>query len=543
MQFRIYSPFKMGGFMFRGLRIGSYDRIRDAHEFFLIRKGGISLLFVLFGIYHLFLFAGRRKETSYLYFAVVAVLVGLATAGMAGVPYQLMDSYWFNHHFMHVSMIMLPTFLILFFHSHFEYPERRILTVATSALAGLYLSAYALGPFWNYAGMFYHKYVLKLVMLTAFLAAGYCIFVNARAITERRFGAKTIGFGIASFTFFGAFDFFATFIGSASLPALIDVGFIFFVISMAMAQAYKLNRIHRETEHLNARLKELNESYYRFVPQEFLRILGRDDITSVQLGDNIASEMAVLFSDIRSFTQISESLSPEENFRFINAYLKRMSPIINKHNGFIDKYIGDAVMALFNHSAGDAVRSAIEMQLKIQEYNVRRRKEGYDSIRVGIGIHTGSLMLGTIGGEKRMDGTVISDAVNLAARMEGLTKRYKVDILISGACVQGLSENIHIRRLGKVQVKGKQQPTNVFEVLDAYAPEIVGQRKASLLDFEAALGLYESSDFAGAATILASINAASPYDKPAQLYAERCASYLAHGAPEGFEGVEVMDTK
>lgn len=159
------------------------------------------------------------------------------------------------------------------------------------------------------------------------------------------------------------------------------------------------------------------------------KISSEKDIKDVELGDQIQKQMTVFFSDIRSFTELSESMSPMENFNFINSYLKRINPIIRKHNGFIDKFIGDAVMAIFPESPEDAISAAIEIQLEVRKYNSHRHNNGYRPIQIGIGINTGSLMMGTVGDSNRMDTTVIGDTVNLASRLESLTKQYFCQLL------------------------------------------------------------------------------------------------------------------
>ena len=168
-------------------------------------------------------------------------------------------------------------------------------------------------------------------------------------------------------------------------------------------------------------LKDTNISIERFVPHAFLAIVGKPSIVEVELGDNKRRNMTILFSDIRNFTTLSERMTPDENFAFINAYLERMGPVIRDHNGFIDKYIGDAIMALFE-SADDALRAGLGMLETLEAFNAERRAAGQTPIGIGIGINTGILMMGTIGEKHRMDGTVISDAVNLASRIESLTK-------------------------------------------------------------------------------------------------------------------------
>jgi len=218
-------------------------------------------------------------------------------------------------------------------------------------------------------------------------------------------------------------------------------------------------------------LKHTNLSIERFVPRAFLAIVGKPRIVDVELGDNKREEMSILFSDIRSFTTLSEGMTPDENFAFINAYLEHMGPVIRDNNGFIDKYIGDAIMALFTN-ADDALRAGLAMLDALEQFNAGRQAAGQQPIAIGIGINTGSLMLGTIGERHRMDGTVISDAVNLASRIESLTKDYKVPLLISEYTWRQLSEPqaYDIRPIDVVVVKGKTRPVTLFEVYERDPP-------------------------------------------------------------------------
>jgi class 3 adenylate cyclase len=218
-------------------------------------------------------------------------------------------------------------------------------------------------------------------------------------------------------------------------------------------------------------LKETNSAIERFVPRAFLSMMGKPSIVSIKLGDNTRRNMTVLFSDIRNFTGMSEKMTPDENFAFINAYLERMGPVIRAHNGFIDKYIGDAIMALFEQ-ADDALSCGLAMLDTLAAYNADRRAAGRVPIAIGIGINSGSLMMGTIGEQNRMDGTVISDAVNLAARIEGLTKTYGINPLISQYTYGQLADpKAHdIRPIDVVVVKGKTEPVTVYEVFARNEP-------------------------------------------------------------------------
>lgn len=210
----------------------------------------------------------------------------------------------------------------------------------------------------------------------------------------------------------------------------------------------------------------INASYERFVPKEFLTLLQKKSIIDVEIGDNSSLEMSVLFSDMRNFTMISEKLTPQQNFKFLNSYLDKMTPAINQNEGFIDKYIGDAVMALFPKHPDDAVKAAIEMNIALKSLN---KNDASDPIKMGVGIHKGNLVLGTIGRATRMETTVISDTVNSSARLESLNKVYGTNILISGEIKQSLTSSLksQCRLIDRTRVKGKSKMLEVYEVLSA----------------------------------------------------------------------------
>lgn len=281
-----------------------------------------------------------------------------------------------------------------------------------------------------------------------------------------------------------------------------------------------------ETERikLTRQLFQLNQSFSRFVPHQFLQLLGKQSLIDVQLGDQVQQEMSVLFSSIHEFSSLSDSMTPQETFKFINAYLSRLEPVIIEHHGFIDKYIGDGIMALFGGIADHAVKAGIAMLQCLENYNQNRIQSGYIPIQIGIGINTGSLMLGTVGGENRMDGTVISDDVNLASRLEGLTKHYGVSLLISQQTFARLQNPTEycIRFIERTTVKGKAKPVAVFEIFDADDPEIKEGKLATKTIFEEGLFLYHKRDFKKAAQRLEDVLKINSKDKVAQVYWLRC---------------------
>ncbi|MBC8199536.1 MAG: bacteriohemerythrin [Desulfobacterales bacterium] len=219
---------------------------------------------------------------------------------------------------------------------------------------------------------------------------------------------------------------------------------------------------------------------------------------------------------------------------FINSYLSQMEPVILAHNGIIDKYVGDSIMALFPSSSDEAVRCAIAIHAKLNEYNTGREKVHYPPIRIGIGLNTGLLMLGTIGGDKRMESTVIGDAVNLASRIEGMSKKYEAGLLISEYTFYDLKrpDKIAMRFLDRVKVKGKTQPQSVYEVFDIDPPEIVEGKKATLKIFEEALAHYHFKHVDTSKKMIEECLRINPLDSSAQFYLDRCNAFLQTGVHE-----------
>jgi class 3 adenylate cyclase len=201
-----------------------------------------------------------------------------------------------------------------------------------------------------------------------------------------------------------------------------------------------------------------------------------------------------------------------------------MEPAIIENNGFIDKYIGDAIMALFSRNADDAVRAGIDMLRRLSKYNAARTNQERLPIQIGIGINTGSLMLGTVGGHNRMDGTVIGDAVNLAARLEELTKDYGVQLVISHHTFQHLEHPVHyaFRFIDQARVKGKSEIVSVFEIFDADPPELREGKLTTKAIFEQALFLYAMHSYREAAKLLEDCLKVVPGDTVAQIYLKRC---------------------
>lgn len=293
--------------------------------------------------------------------------------------------------------------------------------------------------------------------------------------------------------------------------------------------ANAFNTMVTEIKEYSLDLENHNSAYARFVPKEFLSQLGQTSILQVKLGDQIQKRMTVLFADIRSFTMVSESMSPRDNFDFINEYLGRVSPIIRAHRGFVDKFIGDAVMALFPESAEHAVSAALEMQRSLVDFNAVGKEIGRPEIKIGIGLHTGNLMLGTVGECMRMEGTVISSAVNLSSRLEGLTKEYGVDIIISDKVQKAIADKklgCHIRSLGPARVKGKKGDVHIYEVIDSNKDDGSRRKIITLDDFEKGIEAFSKKKYQKALSYFQKVQEIDKDDLAVRFLSERCEKYI-----------------
>ncbi len=373
-------------------------------------------------------------------------------------------------------------------------------------------------------------------IVKGFLSA-LIIFQVFRSVYHERRGSNLSFFGIILL------------VGSYFIPednefeSIFALGIFFYVISQSILISRLQNQAFRKIETLSEDLKRTSDSYSRFVPMQFLNFLNRKSILDVRLGDQIDKEMTILFSDIRSFTAISEKMSPKENFLFINSYLKRMNPIVERNNGLIDKYIGDSILALFPNHPSDALKTAIEMQERLRIYNHDRLKSGFDPIRVGIGIHSGRMMLGTIGSPQRMESTVISDSVNLASRIEGLTKVYGASILVTAATLYQVEflRRLHYRFLDKVRVRGKHKAVTVYEVFDGQSPYIIELFKSTKDIFELGVTAYIQGDMKTANEKFEEVLKINPSDEAAKIYLRRTQYYFNFGVSPTYEAAEYSD--
>ncbi len=238
------------------------------------------------------------------------------------------------------------------------------------------------------------------------------------------------------------------------------------ILSLAARQI----AIALEKQIAQAKLLEANieiglqaKSYSRFVPFEFIKILGFNSVMNIDLATGKEINMAIVFGDIRGFTSMSEQMSPTDSVAFLNSYFSSLAPVFKKYHGIIDKFLGDGIMALFLDT-NDAFMAALDFQTKLNNYNILHRSGGSRSnIRTGMGIHFGKVLLGAVGYEDRLSISVVSDSVNLASRLDGLTKKFVVDIVTSQEAFSNCKDKTHFRLIAKLKVEGRNEETFVYE--------------------------------------------------------------------------------
>jgi len=270
--------------------------------------------------------------------------------------------------------------------------------------------------------------------------------------------------------------------------------------------------------------REVEENYQameKFVPRELLQQLGVSKLAHINFGDCTKKEMTVLFADIRSFTALSETMSPQKAFDFLNSYFELMGPIIRQHNGFINKFIGDGIMAVFPDKPEDAVDAAIMMLEALKDFN--NSPKNHEQVKIGIGIHSGRVILGTVGEKNRMEATVIGNTVNVAARLEQMTKAVRSPLLISSHTYELMDEREKylVRYLGPIDVRGKIVHIPLLEVYNADPPELCARKQERKDQFRQAVMTFHEGDRDKARHLFQAYQEADPDDSVVAFYLRR----------------------
>lgn len=519
------------GGLWERIKLGTAPAIHAYRDRLLVFEGFLAGTLVVMGLYHLALYALRRRELSLLWFGLLCLAIAVRTAlvGERILHAMLPDVWWLfllkaEYITMMLGMALFVLYLGALFPRDIPAMSVRLLVAMEAVLVGVVL----IMP----SQIFTHIIPVNHVVLALGMLVG--LGGMGRAIGRRREGSVILLFSVLLFAGTVVNDMLYN-QQIISTFQMAGAGLFAFILSQSFVLSLSFARAFSMVEALSKDLGRQNVAYSRFVPTEFLRLLEKENIVDIQLGDQIQKEMSVLFVDIRSFTTLSEKMTPAENFDFLNEYLGRIGPLIRQSGGFIDKYLGDGLMALFPDRPEQALHAALEIQRAVGTFNEDLLRQGRPAIAVGSAIHTGPLMLGTVGERERMDGTVISDAVNLASRLEGLTRNYGCAIVISEETLQRLEDPTKYcwRFLGKVRVRGKTEPVSVFEVFDLDAKELRIVKQVTRTEFEKGVVLLHSGDYAGARLLFEGILRANPDDQATRFYLAKIDSLLQRRRLQG----------
>jgi len=294
--------------------------------------------------------------------------------------------------------------------------------------------------------------------------------------------------------------------------------------------------------------KRMKATMYRYLSPrvaEQVMALGED-----RLMEGERKDVTVLFSDIRGYTALTENLGATEVVSLLNEYFETMVEAVFNHEGTLDKFIGDALMAVFgaplvldeNHG-WQAIQAALEMRQRLQEFNQRRIVQKQPQIQIGIGISSGEVVAGNIGSHKRMDYTVIGDGVNLSSRLEGVTKEYGCDIILSEFTYQHCRDRIWTRQLDKIRVKGKNQAVTIYEVIGDRKTPLDSKMEEFLLHYHAGRAAYLSRNFQQAMLCFQAAQTIKPTDSVVNMYIQRTEKYQQIPPPESWDGTWILSFK
>ncbi|MEM4270857.1 MAG: adenylate/guanylate cyclase domain-containing protein [Candidatus Pacearchaeota archaeon] len=504
------------GGLWESLRIGSENAIvgfskqRGYTDFFIL--GSILIM----GIYHFGIYYLRRKDPSAFYFGLFCISISLRTSTTGErilFQYYPNINWEFGNKLEYFSLYLAVPLFYQFLRSIFPLEFPKILAQISFWFHIVLFVVVIFTP-----ALIYTQTLIPFELFFIGISLTIIIFFG-KAIYYRREGAIPSATGTLALVLAGVNDVLHSQL-IINTGYITPIGLFIFIFFQGYMLAARFSKAFKDVEDLSENLKNTNLAYSKFVPMAFLNLLERKSITSIMLGDQMQKDMSVMFVDIRGFTKLSSTMSPKDNFDFINSYLKNIGPVIRKNNGFIDKYIGDAIMALFPDSLEDAIQTSLEIHHTLVQVNQKRTKKGYSPIEVGIGINVGNLMLGIIGESERMESTVISDVVNVASRVEGLCKIFHASILITEfAYLRLKNKNLFpIRYVGKALVKGKDEELKVYEVIDPTNEEIAQKKILTKEIFESAVNYFEHYKFEEAKINFQKVLELNPNDKTAQYY-------------------------
>ncbi|TGN18888.1 adenylate/guanylate cyclase domain-containing protein [Leptospira idonii] len=532
-----------GGFR-KSIEFGSKGKIQGQSLMFSAGEVFVFGALLSMGLYQLTVFLLRREEKSSFFFSIFCFLTGTRLL--------VLDNYYIMYIFPNFSWDLMQ---------RIDYISAPLLVaVYITYVRTLYplktdVSDWMVSSSWISSGLFSLFVLLtpatiftktNLLSQTFILFYSVCIFYSITKIyIQKRKDSRLIFYGSIFLCVGSLHDLFTGNYWFKSHPVMGFFLFFFFLVqgillSRRNARIYSsMEKMTEELIEINKRLERSNVAYSKFVPLKFLESLGKSKNIDMKRGDYIVKNMTVLSSDIRDFTAISESLSPQDNFLFLNDYLSRVGPIIRSKDGFIEKYIGDAILAFFEKGPDDAVIAAVELHKAIAFWNQNRKEDRFPKINIGVGIHFGELMLGVIGEEDRIESAVLSDTAGIANTLESMTKKYGAKIILSLDALLETKEPDHYphRILDFVKVPAKKKLVGIAEILIQGLEESFDAKIQTKDRFEKGVHDFWDGNFEVALDEFNYVLATNSSDIAAKLYKEKAISYIQNGTPPGWEKI------
>lgn len=511
--------------------LGSAQRLEEFFYSDMALNYTIAGVLLIMGVYHLFIFFIRSSEEAPFWFAVAAIWLGIRALAVDNFAITIMFPGILIEETMRLNYLSfcIPVLSVSLF-VHFSYPSPfgKVVAFLSALGSGAYAIAILVFPPSLFSSWLFSYQVFALGITV-------CLFaIVIWAVLSRKPFAGTFSVGFLAIGLAAIYDILKTIFAIPS-PSLTSYGMVLFVVILAFNLSRRSNHALDSERQMSDRLSNINQAMERFVPREFLQFLKKEEITEIELGDNSEEFLTVLFADLVGFSEMASNTHQNEIFNLINGFLAEMGPIIRKHNGFVDKYMGDGIMALFPGNASNAIQAAIEMQHKLDNMNETQAQENWPKLHMGIGIHSGTCVLGTIGEVQRMDTSVISDAVNMSNRLQDLTRPLDTRILISAEthrlAVQ--PERFYVRKIGNIPVKGRQEGMEVMEVINADPPSLWKQKRSVRRDFERAVGYQLSGEREAAHSLFTELSQRAPDDGAVRWYLKKL------NAAETSDGVHI----
>ncbi len=518
------------GGMFQPPEFGRLDLLLERHETRKAFVGFVAGLFLLFGVFHLILYMFNRSQREYWLMAVL----GLGVTFLV-ILFELPDLFNLNARYpdarprlIWILMMIVVVFMYRFLTTQFDYHPRGLTRVMLGGSSLVLLPALLpvdLPSLRIFALLRDYWFVLTLFI---------GMHVITWAVRQDKPGSRVLAWGVLPLVIGGTLST----LRYEGIWAF--AGFMLFATAMATSLSRKVAGISRE-------VRRARDVFRLFVPEQLLDKIAKRGLDSIKLGSAEEGTATVLFTDIRSFAAIAENLAPGETLSFLNDFMQRMSPVIHTHGGFICQFVGDEIMAIFYtpEQAAAAVRCAIGMRHALEAHNRERTARGEPTLEIGIGVNTGRVILGTIGSDTRMESCVIGDTVNLASRIQSLTKQYGVKILIAESTRRALSNAapFRLREVDVVQVKGKTRPVAIHEVFDADPEPIQMQKLRGFSRYADGLINFRKRDWTEAQACFSACLQLCPEDAIAQMYVQRCAEFLRTPPGAEWDGVTVLQEK